>query len=559
MVELIIRILINAAALFVAVKVLPPNLLTFNWGNDWWKLIVVALVFALVNSYIKPIVKALSFPIGMPRSVWSRFVINAAMLLLVALALAISSSSASRSATSRRTSRRRDRRGAPRRRGHQRRLDPGQHRPDAAEAHLACHGGEPAPRRSAAGRSPRRCGRGRRRFGTPLYLTDEAAIAAAAASCRAASPIRGSGSTRSRRTTSRRSIALPRRRRGAGSARTSSRAASGRSPARAGVPNAADHARGRRQDRRRPRGGRPGRRRRATRCCGSRSSRPTRPRPRRFAPVGPVSASGGRPPLDVLFRLNPDVDPETQAGAGGRRRRLEVRDDRDGADRDGRARRRQQRRRLRPRGDPPPRRLAARRGRRVARRGPPRARGPRAAAGLRCRASTRSMSAAGSRSRPFGEPGPRPERFARELPALLETIPADRRPARLAIEPGRFLVARAGWLVARVLHVRDRGGRQVVLDTGMTELIRPALYGGRHPIVALTSLGRAIEPTAAGARGRLRTRGRPRPDLRIDRRARRARPAAAPPRRPRRDPRRRRLRGRLGRRTTAGRDRRRSS
>jgi len=94
---------------------------------------------------------------------------------------------------------------------------------------------------------------------------------------------------------------------------------------------------------------------------------------------------------------------------------------------------------------------------------------------------------------PFGEAGPRPERFAREIPALLDAIPADRRPARLAIEPGRFLVARAGWLVGRVLHVRDRGERQVVLDTGMTELIRPALYGGRHAVVALTSLGRPVE------------------------------------------------------------------
>jgi diaminopimelate decarboxylase len=47
--------------------------------------------------------------------------------------------------------------------------------------------------------------------------------------------------------------------------------------------------------------------------------------------------------------------------------------------------------------------------------------------------------------------------------------------------------------VGRVLHVRDRGDRQVVLDTGMTELIRPALYGGSHPVVALTSLGRPVE------------------------------------------------------------------
>jgi diaminopimelate decarboxylase len=102
---------------------------------------------------------------------------------------------------------------------------------------------------------------------------------------------------------------------------------------------------------------------------------------------------------------------------------------------------------------------------------------------------------------PVGEPSPRPARFAREIPALLEAIPAERRPARLVIEPGRFLVARAGWLVGRVLHVRDRGGRQVVLDAGMTELIRPALYGARHGIVALTSLGRTVEDWTPG-RGR---------------------------------------------------------
>jgi diaminopimelate decarboxylase len=96
--------------------------------------------------------------------------------------------------------------------------------------------------------------------------------------------------------------------------------------------------------------------------------------------------------------------------------------------------------------------------------------------------------------RPVDEPAPSPERFARELPALLDGVPADRRPTRLAIEPGRALVARAGWLLARVLHVRDRPGRQVVIDAGMTELIRPALYGARHPIMALTSLGRPVDP-----------------------------------------------------------------
>ena len=102
---------------------------------------------------------------------------------------------------------------------------------------------------------------------------------------------------------------------------------------------------------------------------------------------------------------------------------------------------------------------------------------------------------------PVGEPGtvPGPARFARELAPLLEALPADRRPARLAVEPGRFLVARAGWLVASVLHVRDRadGDRVVVLDAGMTELIRPALYGAHHRIAALTSLGAPVLETTA--------------------------------------------------------------
>ena len=84
MVDLIVKILINAAALFAAVKLLPSNLLSFNWGDDWWKLLVVALVFALVNSYIKPIVKALSMPIGLLTLGLIGFVINAAMLLLTA-------------------------------------------------------------------------------------------------------------------------------------------------------------------------------------------------------------------------------------------------------------------------------------------------------------------------------------------------------------------------------------------------------------------------------------------------------------------------------------------
>jgi diaminopimelate decarboxylase len=110
---------------------------------------------------------------------------------------------------------------------------------------------------------------------------------------------------------------------------------------------------------------------------------------------------------------------------------------------------------------------------------------------------------------PVGEAGtvPTPARFAREVAPLLGAIPEGRRPRRLAVEPGRFLVARAGWLVASVLHVRERAGadgdqvRIVVLDAGMTELIRPAMYGAWHRVVALTSLGRPVQGTGPDATG----------------------------------------------------------
>ena len=55
-----------------------------------------------------------------------------------------------------------------------------------------------------------------------------------------------------------------------------------------------------------------------------------------------------------------------------------------------------------------------------------------------------------------------------------------RDPRRLIVEPGRSIVAGAGWLLTRVVRVQSRG--HLVADAGMTELIRPMLYGARHPV-----------------------------------------------------------------------------
>jgi diaminopimelate decarboxylase len=70
-------------------------------------------------------------------------------------------------------------------------------------------------------------------------------------------------------------------------------------------------------------------------------------------------------------------------------------------------------------------------------------------------------------------------------------------PARPAIEPGRYLVGATGWLVASVLHARPgtSHAQQVVLDAGMTEFIRPALYGSRHSAHALRAEGRPAPGT----------------------------------------------------------------
>ena len=83
--------------------------------------------------------------------------------------------------------------------------------------------------------------------------------------------------------------------------------------------------------------------------------------------------------------------------------------------------------------------------------------------------------------------------FAAAVTSELEAMPEDARPRRLAIEPGRALVAGSGWIVASVLHVKQRDPLIVVLDAGMTELIRPALYGAEHPMHALTSLGQPVD------------------------------------------------------------------
>ena len=89
MIDLLVKILINAIGVYVAVLVVPQisfpaadNLLKLE-GN-WWQVIVVALILAVINTYVKPIVKALSFPITLLTLGLFSLILNALLLLLVA-------------------------------------------------------------------------------------------------------------------------------------------------------------------------------------------------------------------------------------------------------------------------------------------------------------------------------------------------------------------------------------------------------------------------------------------------------------------------------------------
>ena len=82
MIDLLVKVVINAVGVLAAIQFVPQ--IHFDFGGDWWKLAAVALILALVNSYLKPFLKILSFPISLMSLGLFAFVLNAVLLLLVA-------------------------------------------------------------------------------------------------------------------------------------------------------------------------------------------------------------------------------------------------------------------------------------------------------------------------------------------------------------------------------------------------------------------------------------------------------------------------------------------
>jgi len=78
--------------------------------------------------------------------------------------------------------------------------------------------------------------------------------------------------------------------------------------------------------------------------------------------------------------------------------------------------------------------------------------------------------------------------FARKILPLLK-----KSGLKIILEPGRFIAGQAGILVVKVLYIKSTPKKQfVIVDGGMNDLIRPALYDAYHQILPLSSLAHQL-------------------------------------------------------------------
>jgi len=84
-----------------------------------------------------------------------------------------------------------------------------------------------------------------------------------------------------------------------------------------------------------------------------------------------------------------------------------------------------------------------------------------------------------------GQGAPDPAALAARVLPLVEGLPLT-----LLLEPGRSIVGAAGALLTRVLDLKENRGKQfVIVDAGMNDLMRPALYSAFHRVEPVASRG----------------------------------------------------------------------
>ncbi|MFA4988037.1 MAG: diaminopimelate decarboxylase [Candidatus Omnitrophota bacterium] len=70
---------------------------------------------------------------------------------------------------------------------------------------------------------------------------------------------------------------------------------------------------------------------------------------------------------------------------------------------------------------------------------------------------------------------------------------------KIIMEPGRFIAGNAGILVARVLYIKKTPKKKfIIVDSGMNDLVRPALYGAYHNILPLRKITKTEKADVVG-------------------------------------------------------------
>ncbi len=86
------------------------------------------------------------------------------------------------------------------------------------------------------------------------------------------------------------------------------------------------------------------------------------------------------------------------------------------------------------------------------------------------------------------------ERFARGVAEAVRGLDVS-----IVLEPGRFLVAESGVLLARVLYRKRSGGKEyIITDAGMNDLVRPSHYQAYHRIDAVQDVGERVVADVVG-------------------------------------------------------------
>ena len=503
------------AVTFAIVAYLLPQI---DYGDNIPSLIVVALIAGVVNGFIKPIIKLFSLPLTLMTFGLFGLVINAGLLLLIAWVSSLVGITFTVGGFPPDLVDRRDRRRGDRWHRHLDRRGPRRHGGPGLTLSAPTSGGTP-------GAPPRR-------FGTPVFVTDLATLAAACADTTAAfpDPIVRQYSVKANDVPA----VIARRRPSAASGRMSCRAGSGRWRAEPASRTSASRSRAI--------GKTPADLRAAARAA--RDGEPLRWIALESPEEAEALADGGDPRRCAAHRRPVPAQPRCRARDADRPRRRsrgnEVRDDRDG-DRDG------DRGRWRPRRPAPARAastsMSGRSSVRSMRGATPCARRWRwpPSGAARSRRSTRSTSAAASRSvRPTNRH--RARNASRASSARCSTAVPERPPPDAPGDRARTRARRPGRLARRPRPPCARPRRTPGDPGRRDDRAHPAGAVRRAPPDRRVDVARPSGRCDART-GRHVPGARRGPDLRIDRLARDARPPAAAARGPRGDRRRRRVRG----------------